>query len=68
MNKTEAKREACRRAASCLATAMDSGWPVWDDNASTDVPKYGSEANGQKVAAALKEIIAELDRRGGQGR
>lgn len=65
MNQAQAKREACRRAASCLSTAMDSGWPVWDDNASTDSPRYGSEAEGAKVAAALHELIAELDRRGG---
>lgn len=65
MNRAEAKREACRRAASCLSTAMDSGWPAWDEGASTDSPNYGSEADGAKVSAALKEIIDELDRRGG---
>jgi hypothetical protein len=65
MNARDAKREACRRAASCLSTAMDSGWPVWDEQASTDEPRYGSVEGGEKVAAALKEIIDELDRRGG---
>lgn len=67
MNRAAAKREACLRAASCLSTAMDSGWPVWDENASTDNPRYGSEADGELVAEGLREIIAELDRRGGRG-
>jgi hypothetical protein len=66
MNRAEAKREACRRAATALRTAMDSGWPVWDEGAGTDEPKYGTEANGQRVADALLELIAELDRRGGR--
>lgn len=65
MNKPEAKREACRRAATALETAMDSGWPVWDEGAETDEPKYGTEENGQKVADALNELIEELKRRGG---
>jgi hypothetical protein len=64
MTRAEAKREACRRAASCLETAMDSGWPVWDNGASTDRPRYG-EKEGARVAQAMKEIIDELDRRGG---
>lgn len=65
MNQAEAKREACRRAASCLATAMDSGWPVWDAGASTDSPTYSAQ-EGAKVDRALQEIIDELDRRGGR--
>lgn len=65
MNRAQAKREACHRAAECLATAMDSGWPVWDVGDSTDSPRYGTEANGEKVADALLELIAELKRRGG---
>ncbi len=65
MNRAEAKREACRRAAVCLATAMESGWPVWDAGEDTDTPKYGTEAAGQMVADGLLQIIAELSRRGG---
>lgn len=64
MNQREAKKEACRRAATCLSTAMETGWPVWDNDASTDEPKYGTVEDGKKVAAALNELIAELDRRG----
>lgn len=35
---------------------------MWDDGA--DAPKYPTEADGRRVADALNDIIAELDRRG----
>ncbi len=65
MNQRQARKEACRRAASCLRTAMESGWPIWDAGARTDEPAYGTEENGLKVSAAMEDLIAELARRGG---
>ncbi len=55
MNRSEAKRAACRRAASALETALGGGWEQLD--------MYGSDRS--KVEAALQDLIAELDRRGG---
>lgn len=55
MNRPEAKRAACRRAASVLETALGGGWEQLD--------MYG--ADRPKVEAALQELITELDRRGG---
>jgi hypothetical protein len=65
MNQRAAKQEACRRAATCLRTAMESGWPIWDAGARTTEPAYGTEENGVKVSSALEDLIAELEHRGG---
>jgi hypothetical protein len=62
MNAREAKQEACRRAASVIETAMASGWPAYDDGAGRE--RY-SESDGERVVAALNNIIDELGRRGG---
>lgn len=55
ITRSEAKRAACRRAASVLETALGDGWEELD--------MYGEDR--PKVEAALQELIAELDRRGG---
>lgn len=56
MNRRDAKRAACERAASALETALAGGWEVLDG--------YGEEGR-EKVEAALAELIGELERRGG---
>lgn len=61
MNRQEATKEAYRRAASCLETAMSSGWPATDDGEE----RYETPADGRRVCDALNRLVAELDRRGG---
>lgn len=53
MDKREAKREACDRAASVIETALAGGWEVLD--------KYGEDR--PKVENALNELVAELEAR-----
>jgi hypothetical protein len=56
VNKRDAKRAACKRAASVLETALQGADPDW-------LGAYG-EQGAAMVEAGLWELIAELDRRG----
>jgi hypothetical protein len=54
MNRREAKRQACNRAAGAIDSALAAGWDNLDE-------MYGEDAD--KIRDALTEIVAELDRR-----
>ncbi|NBE80333.1 hypothetical protein [Micromonospora rubida] len=56
MDARAAKREACWRAASVIRTSLEQGWP--DDDLYPDADER------TRVAAALNDVVAELDRRG----
>lgn len=56
MNAQEAKRAACWRAAGVVENALAGGWDELDR-------LYGDDAG--KVRAALNDVVAELERRGG---
>lgn len=55
MDKRKAKRDACWRAAGLIQDSINNGWPQ---------EHYEDEADQRAVEAALKDLIAELERRG----
>lgn len=59
MNRRQAKREACFRAASVVENALSGGWPA---------EQYPDEADLERVVEALNELMDELLRRGGRER
>lgn len=56
MNKRDAKREAYFHASVMLRNVMEGGWAVHDD------PRY-SEADADRLDAAMYEVIAMLENR-----
>lgn len=60
MNKREAKRFACDHAARVISSAVGEGWIPVPSEDTTD-------ADEARIAAALDEIVDELQRRGEGG-
>ena len=57
MNRRAAKRQVCCEASLVLENAIDSGWEYWDGKTVADADRWET---------AMRELIVELRRRGGQ--
>ena len=67
MNKREAKRVACRAAASALRGDLEQGWPFNDGDEYRGVIITHNEDvthDGERLIDALEELVEELERRG----
>jgi hypothetical protein len=67
MNKREAKRVACRAAASALQSDLHHGWPFNDGDEYRGVIITNNEDvtnDGQRLVDALDGLVEELKRRG----